>query len=183
MDAMSIGNKEILKNSSPIAFTYITLGITFGALFSIKGGSTFEALIIATFCFAGAAQFVALEFYNSGFSFIFLFTTIFILNIRHIIYGLSFLNMWKGWRKFYLFSALTDENFGISQIYKSKEPSDNEWLKIFSINHLYWILGCVFGSLIPESTLKSFEGSDFALTALFVAIFTSSLKSRKVSNE
>lgn len=177
---MPLSNKNILKNSLPIAFAYIILGFTFGALFSSKGGSPFEALIISVFCFAGAAQFVAIEFYRSDFSTLFMFMTIFTLNIRHIFYGISFLNTWTGYRKIYLFLALTDENFGISSLYRKHKPSDNEWVKIYSLNHFYWVFGCFSGSLVPSSFTQKVLGADFSLIALFVAIFASAMRKRKV---
>ena len=179
---MSLSNKQILKNSLPIAFTYITLGITFGVLFSQKGGSALETFLIALFCFAGSAQFIAIEFYGPNNSLAILFSTVFLVNIRHSIYSFSFLNMWKGWKRIYLFSALTDENFGVSQFYRQLTPTDSEWVKIFSLNHIYWIIGCVLGNFTPPELIESFQGSEFSLTALFVAIFTSSIKKRMTSN-
>jgi 4-azaleucine resistance transporter AzlC len=181
MDTVPLSNKSIFKNSLPVAFAYIILGMTFGVLFSSKGGSPFEALIISIFCFAGAAQFVAIEFYRPDFSAVFMFVTIFILNIRHIFYGISFLNTWSGLRKIYLFSALTDENFGISNLYRVHAPSDKDWVKIYSLNHSYWVLGCFTGSLAPSSYTKNILGADFSLIALFIAIFASSMKKRKVA--
>ena len=181
MDTVPLSNKNIFKNSLPIAFAYLILGFTFGALFSLKGGSSFEALIISVFCFAGAAQFVAIEFYRPDFSALFMFITIFTLNIRHIFYGISFLNTWTGYRKIYLFLALTDENFGISNLYREHKPSDKEWVKIYALNHSYWVLGCFSGSLVPSSFIQNILGADFSLTALFVAIFAGSMRKRTVA--
>lgn len=177
---MPLSNKSIIKNSLPVAFAYLVLGFTFGALFSSKGGSPFEALIISIFCFAGAAQFVAIEFYRPDFSAIFMFITIFTLNIRHIFYGISFLNTWAGYKKIYLYLALTDENFGISNIYREHKPSDNEWLKIYALNHSYWVVGCFSGSLVSSSFINRIVGADFSLIALFIAIFASAMRRRKV---
>jgi 4-azaleucine resistance transporter AzlC len=176
---MPLSNRSILKNSIPIAFAYIVLGFTFGALFSSKGGSSFEALIISVFCFAGAAQFVAIEFYRPDFSAPFMFLTIFTLNIRHVFYGISFLNTWSGFRKIYLFLALTDENFGISNLYRDHKPSEKDWVKIYSLNHSYWVIGCFSGSLLPSDLFQKVLGADFSLIALFVAIFASAIRKRK----
>lgn len=181
MDTVPISNKIIFKNSLPIAFAYLILGFTFGALFSSKGGSPFEALFISIFCFAGAAQFVAIEFYRSDFSAFFMFAMIFTLNIRHIFYGISFLNTWSGFRKIYLFLALTDENFGISNLYREHKPTDKEWVKIYALNHSYWVLGCFSGSLVPSSLIHKILGADFSLIALFVAIFASAMRKRRMA--
>jgi 4-azaleucine resistance transporter AzlC len=176
---MHLSNRNIIKNSLPIAFAYIILGFTFGALFSSKGGTPLEALVISLFCFAGAAQFVALEFYKPDFPVVFMFVTIFTLNIRHVFYGMSYINTWKGIKKIYLLMSLTDENFGISNYYRSFKPSDNEWIKIYSINHGYWVFGCIAGSLIPLELFNRVLGAEYSLIALFIAIFASSMKRRK----
>lgn len=177
---MPLSNKNILKNSLPIAFAYLVLGFTFGVLFSSKGGSSFEALMISIFCFAGAAQFVAIEFYRPDFSPWLMFLTIFTLNIRHIFYGISFLNTWRGYRKIYLFLSLTDENFGISNLYREHKPNDKEWVKIYALNHAYWVVGCFSGSLVSSSLVNTIVGADFSLIALFIAIFASAMRKRKV---
>jgi 4-azaleucine resistance transporter AzlC len=178
MDAMPLSNKSIIKNSLPVAFAYILLGLTFGVFFSAKGGSSLESLFISLFCFAGAAQFVALEFYSNGFSPLFMFITIFILNLRHVFYGMAFSNVWKGGHKIYLFMALTDENFGISKMYREHKPNENEWLKIFMLNHAYWIFGCFTGSLFSAHFIQRVVGAEFSLIALFVVIFASAVKKR-----
>lgn len=176
---MPLSNRSIIKNSLPVAFAYILLGLTFGVFFSAKGGSPLESLIISFFCFAGAAQFVALEFYSNEFSPLFMFITIFILNIRHLFYGMAFSNVWKGSRKVYLFMALTDENFGISNMYRHHKPNEQIWLKIFMLNHAYWVFGCFSGSLIPSSFIQTVVGAEFSLIALFVVIFASAVKKRR----
>jgi 4-azaleucine resistance transporter AzlC len=180
---MSIARTEIIKNSLPVALSYITLGLTFGALFSAKGGSPLEALIISVFCFAGAAQFIALEFYGNNFSFTYLFIAVFICNVRHVFYGLSFLQKWSGWKKIYLFSALTDENLGISYHYINRSLRENDWLMVYGLNHSYWIIGCVVGSLVPISNLDSIKGFSFALVAMFISILCNLLKQERTKDE
>lgn len=171
--------KEIFSNSLPVALGYLSLGFTFGVLFSAKGGSTLEALIISVLCFAGAAQFIALQFYQKEFSVLFMFSTIFLLNIRHIFYGLKYLNLWeKGWSRFYLFSALTDENYGMTALYANKGLSVDEWMKVFGLNHFYWVFGCTIGASVPSDALKYLKGADFSLVSLFIVIFASTLKTK-----
>ena len=176
---MSLNVSEILKNSLPVAFGYLTLGFTFGALFVGKGGSVLESFLIAFFCFAGAAQFIALQFYHPGFSYSFMFLTIFLLNVRHIFYGLKHLNLWpQGVRRFYLFCALTDENYGMTTVYASEKLSTGEWTKVFGLNHLYWVTGCTLGAFVTPGMMTLIQGADFSLIALFIVIFSGALKSK-----
>ncbi len=176
---MSLKTQELLKNSLPVALGYLTLGFTFGVLFSGKGGSAIEAFLISLFCFAGAAQFIALQFYKPDFSILFMFSTIFLLNIRHVFYGLKYLNLWdKGLGRIYLFSALTDENYGMTNLYSSSKLTQKDWLKVFGLNHSYWVFGCTLGALVPGQVIQYIQGADFSQVALFIVIFASSLKSK-----
>jgi 4-azaleucine resistance transporter AzlC len=176
---MSLKPKELFKNSLPVALGYLTLGFTFGVLFSGKGGSAIEAFLISLFCFAGAAQFISLQFYKPDFSILFLFSTVFLLNIRHIFYGLKHLNLWgKGLERLYLFSALTDENYGMTSVYSASKLTQRDWLKVFGLNHSYWVFGCTLGALVPGELIDYIKGADFSLVALFIVIFASSLKAK-----
>ncbi len=74
--------------------------------------------------------------------------------------------------------ALTDENFGISSLYRDKNPEQSVWFKIFFLNHFYWVTGCVTGSLLATKIVQNIVGADFVLIALFVAIFSSSMRKR-----
>lgn len=175
---MSLKNSYILKNSLPIAFAYIILGFTFGVLFGGKGGSPIEAFFISALGYSGVTQFIALEFYHGGFPAIVLFSTLIVINLRHVLYGIPFLNLWQGKLKFYLFGTLTDEAFALSQVYRERKPSMFEWVKVHFLNHFYWIFGCVSGSLVPADVIHKFAGADFALIALFLSIFASTLRKK-----
>lgn len=173
--------KEYFLKSLPVAVGYITLGLTFGILFQAKGGGPFESFLISLFCFAGAAQFIALEFYKPEFNTSFLFITIFTLNLRHIFYVLNKINLFqKNWKRTYLLMALTDENYGMMSFYDELKFSNNEWLKVFALNHFYWIFGCVAGSLAPKIIIEMSKGAEFSLIALFIVIFASNLKRKKL---
>ena len=39
------------------------------------------------------------------------------------------------------------------------------------LDHIYWVAGCVIGSVAGNILPISFEGIDFVLTALFVTLF------------
>lgn len=177
---MPLKTKDLIFKSLPVALGYLGLGFTFGVLFSSKGGGPLEAFLISLLCFAGAAQFVALEFYNSESSFFFMFFTIFLLNIRHIFYGLKHLSLWRtGIHRAYLFSALTDENYGMTSVYSHYKLTEKEWVQIFGLNHLYWVFACTLGALVPGGLMEYVKGADFSLVALFIVIFASALKSKK----
>ena len=47
------------------------------------------------------------------------------------------------------------------------------------LDHLYWVAGCVLGSVAGNFLPISFEGIEFVLTALFVTLFTEQWLSNK----
>ena len=97
------------------------------------------------------------------------------INARHLFYGISMLDRYKGvgWKKFYLIYGMCDESFSINYTAKIPENVDKGWFMFFVtfLNHMYWFtgaaLGGIFGSLIRFNT----EGLDFVMTAMFVVIF------------
>ena len=99
----------------------------------------------------------------------------FMVNIRHVFYGLSLIEKFRdmGKKKLYMIFSLTDETYSLFFITKVPEGVD-EHKFLFSIallDQLYWIIGsaigAIAGTLIPFDT----TGIDFAMTALFVVIF------------
>ena len=97
------------------------------------------------------------------------------INARHLFYGISMLDRFRGTglKKLYLIFGMCDETFSIN--YTAEIPSDVDrgWFMFFVtfLNHFYWFsgsaLGGIFGSFIHFDT----EGLDFVMTAMFVVIF------------
>lgn len=169
--------KEMIVQSFPVAVAYIFLGVTFGVLFASKGGSIGLSFIISVTTFAGAAQFLSLEYFGTDFHTLEFFLAIFILNIRHIGYGLTAIKKFGtwDWRKVYMIWGFTDENFGMLQINNYEEKKSI--FKIFLINHFYWVFGCTLGAAVGKNI--NVKGLEFALTSLFIILFFESLKNVK----
>jgi len=97
-----------------------------------------------------------------------------LINFRHLVYGLSMLEKFRGMgpRKLYMIFSLTDETYALLSSARAPVGVDprNFYFAIALLDQSYWILGSVIGAvagaLIPFST----EGVDFAMTALFVVI-------------
>lgn len=169
---------EILKASLPVIIGYSALGFTFGVLFQQKGGTAIESLFISLFTFAGAAQFLAIDFYNSNADMLTFFIAIFLLNIRHMIYGLTSLNKLGKWnaKKVYLIHALTDENFGMLNFFSKRNLKQKDLVKLFFTNQLFWMMGCTAGVLLASSLNMKIKGMDFILTALFLILIVENIK-------
>lgn len=159
----------------PVMLGYISVGIAFGLLFEKSGYSLAWAMLMSLTVYAGSMQFIAINLLTSGAGFIEIALMTLFVNIRHVFYGLSFIDKFKdmGKKKGYMIFSLTDETYSL--LCSSKAPEGvNSNLFIFSIaflNQIYWILGTIIGSAAGSLIKFNTKGIDFAMTALFVVIF------------
>ena len=164
-----------LPYTLPIFIGFLFIGLSYGFLMASKGFSIFYPIIMSIVIFAGAMQFVAVSLLLSAFHPLYAFLMTLMVNARHLFYGISMLEKYKGtgWKKFYLIFGMCDESFSINYTAKIPAGVDKGWFMFFVtlLNHFYWFsgstLGGIFGSLIHFNT----EGLEFVMTAMFVVIF------------
>ena len=168
--------KTALLDTLPVMTGYVVLGFGFGVVMSANGFGVLFTAAMSTFLFAGSMQYAAVPLLTSGASLLTLGLTTLMVNARHLFYGVSMLEKYKGMgkRKPYLIFALTDETYSL--VCHDKEGlSDGArrdyYLFVSLLDQLWWVLGSVLGAAV--GTLVSFnsEGVDFALTALFITVF------------
>ncbi len=175
--------KNAIKNaflaSLPVLAGYIFLGIAFGLLMNSRGFGLVMVLCMSLFIFAGSMQFVAIDLLSgNATSLLTIAITTFMVNARHIFYGISMLDRYKkaGARKPYLIFALTDETYslvcnGYNFPYANKKHEYDYYFFVSLFNQCWWVTGSVIGSLLGELLPFTIVGIDFALTALFVTVF------------
>lgn len=162
---------------------YVFLGFGFGILMQRSGFGVLWAIAMSLFIYAGSMQYVAVSLLTSGASLLTTALTTFVVNARHLFYGISMIDAYKhtGRKKPYLIFGLTDETYSlVSRNQIPVEGSKNHyffWVTLF--DHLYWITGTVLGSLVGTLLPINYEGVEFALTALFVTIFVEQWLSTK----
>jgi len=98
--------------------------------------------------------------------------TTFLINSRHLFYGLSFpLHRVRGrLAKAYSVFALCDEAYALTT---SKDPDTLTSGRILWTQrglHASWAAGALLGGLVGSALLGGLEGLDFILTALFVVL-------------
>lgn len=172
--------KRILKKSIidtiPVMTGYLCLGFGFGILHHSAGYGIFSAFIMSLTIFAGSMQYIAVGLLASGASLITIAITTLLVNARHLFYGISMLEKYRGtgFRKPYLIFALTDETYSLMCNDHSDIPLDKRkdyYLTVSLLNHSYWVIGSVLGAATGTFFDFNSEGIDFVLTALFVTIF------------
>lgn len=159
----------------PVLTGYLFIGIAFGVMFAEKGYSWLWAVLMSTLVYAGSGQYLAVNFFVPGFSFLQAMFLTLMVNIRHVFYGISLLEKFNkiGKKRWYMIFALTDETYSL--LCTTNIPSDVEeekfLLAISVLDQLYWIAGSAIGALAGALLPINSKGIDFAMTALFVVIF------------
>lgn len=160
----------------PVMVGYLFLGAAYGILMSVKGIEIGWALAMSVFVYAGSLQYVGIDLLVSAAGPLTAFAMALMVNARHLFYGISMLGKYQpiGKGKSYLIFGLTDETFSVLCSEETPEGISKKWtyLWITLLDQLYWIAGTLFGAVAGNAISFDTKGLDFALTALFIMIFT-----------
>ena len=175
--------RQALKISSPVFFGYIAIGIPFGLMMSNAGYPVWISFFMSVVMLSGTGQYIAVGLFASGAKLSTIAVAMLLINIRHIVYGLSLFREFSqaGKYKPYLIFALTDETYALQTsmtVPKGIEPGIFRFT-VSALDHLYWILGGLIGAIAGRLIPISFRGVDFALTALFAVILTEQITKSK----
>lgn len=169
-------NAALFRQTLPILFGYLPLGMAFGVLFSTQlDYAWWYAPLMGVTIFAGAGQILAVSLIAARAGLLEVFVAMFVLNARHLFYGLSLLSQFRGagWRKIYLIFGLTDETYSLLTSRPRPGPRKQEQRNDFRItllNQAYWVAGCALGALLGDNVAFDSTGIEFALVALFVVL-------------
>lgn len=168
--------KSAFIDTVPVMTGYLVLGFGFGIILKSAGYGILLTFAMSFFIYAGSMQYVAVGLLTSGASLITAAITTLMVNARHLFYGISMLEKYKGIgkRKPYMIFALTDETYSLVCGDNPKiepEQRTNYCFFVSLFDHIYWVTGSVLGAVIGTVLRFNSEGIDFALTALFLTIF------------
>lgn len=167
--------KKAFPYTIPVLTGYLFIGIAFGVMYAEIGYSFLWAILMSVLVYAGSGQYLAVNFFVPGISFLQIVFLTFMVNVRHIFYGISLVERFNkiGKSRWYMIFALTDETYSL--LCTTKVPEDVDESKfLFAISvldHSYWVLGSAIGAIAGTLLPISSEGIEFAMTALFVVIF------------
>ena len=164
-----------LPHSLPILAGYGFLGLAYGISMSVHGFHPLYTILMCIFIFGGSTQIVAISLLSAGFDPLNTFVVNLVLCARHIFYGISMLEKYRGLglKKIYMIFGMVDETFSINYSAEPPKDVDRGWFMFFVtlFDQIYWVVGstvgAVFGTLINFST----EGIEFVMTSMFVVIF------------
>ena len=152
--------KYAFLRSLPVMVGYLVLGLGFGVLLAAKGYGVGWAFAMSALIYAGSMQYVAVDLLAGGASLVTAALMTLTVNARHLFYGISMLDRYKGtgWKKPYLIFGLCDESFSINYTANIPLGVDRGWFYFFvtALNHLYWLsgatIGGIFGSMVQFDT-------------------------------
>ncbi len=170
-----VAYKAAFPHTIPVMTGYLFIGIAFGVMFADKGYNFLWAGLMSLLVYAGSGQYLAVNFFDPSVSFLQVMFLTFMVNVRHIFYGLSLLDKFKvsGKKKPYMIFSLTDETYSLYFLTKTPpEVDEGKFLFALStLNQSYWIIGSMIGGLAGTLIPFNSKGIDFAMTALFIVIF------------
>lgn len=166
--------KKAFEVSIPVMMGYSVLGFAFGLLLVSFDYPWYLAPIMSLFIYAGALQFVAINFFNVKAGMVDIAIASLFVNIRQSFYGLSLLKRFKktGKLKPYLIFGLTDETYALLTTIKDDEQLKKRWYYFFLtlFNQAYWFIGSTLGAVVGSNIEFNTSGLEFSLTALFVVL-------------
>lgn len=158
----------------PVLMGYLSIGIAFGLMLEAVGYNVIWAFFMSLTIYAGSGQYMGVELLATGAALVNVAALTLILNFRHLVYGLSLLEKFRGMgvRKLYMIFSLTDETYALLSSARVPERVDPHayYFAIALLDQSYWILGSVLGSVAGALIGFDTTGIDFAMTALFLVI-------------
>ncbi|MCI5898036.1 MAG: AzlC family ABC transporter permease [Anaerovoracaceae bacterium] len=163
-----------IRVTVPVLMGYLAIGMAFGLMLQSVGYGAPWALLMSLTIYAGSGQYLGVSLLATGASLPQVAFLTLMINFRHLVYGLSMLEKFRGMgkRKFYMIFSLTDETYALLSSVKVPEGirAHDYYFTIAMLNQSYWVLGSVLGSLLGAALGIDTTGVDFAMTALFLVI-------------
>ena len=167
----------------PVMTGYLCLGLAYGLLMQTKGYGPLWSTLMSAVAFGGSMQYVAITLLTTTFDPLRAFLLSIMVNARHIFYGLSLLEKYKGLgrARIPLIYTLSDETFSLVSSLEPPEGVDRRryYLYISLLDYGYWVGATCLGGLLGGALTFDTTGLDFALTALFVVLFLEQWKQRE----
>ena len=158
----------------PVLMGYLAIGMAFGLMLQAEGYGVLWAAAMSLTIYAGSGQYLGVSLLASGAPLTQVAFLTLTINFRHLVYGLSMLEKFRGMgaRKLYMIFALTDETYALLSSARPPEGVDSHdfYFAVALLDQSYWLLGSLLGSVLGSALGFDTTGVDFAMTALFLVI-------------
>ena len=175
--------KAAFPATIPVLTGYGCLGLAYGLLMAANGYGPLWSTLMSAIGFGGSMQYVAITLLVTAFDPLQAFLLALMVNARHIFYGISMLDKYKGLGKVrpFLIYVLSDETFSLVSTLEPPEGVERKgfyfWISL--LDYGYWVAATALGGLLGRFLTFDTTGLDFALTALFVVLFLEQWKKKE----
>lgn len=186
---MTSSRREFFSGAAevaPVLVAMVPIGLLWGTLAAGKGFTVFEALLMSTIVFAGAAQFVAIEMWRDPVPVLLLTATAFIVNVRHVLMSASLSRHIPGIpRALHPLVAyfLVDESWALAERRALTQPVTLAYFLGLALPLAScWLITTGIGAMLGRALGDpSALGLDFAFSALFISILMGFWKGRSTA--
>lgn len=175
--------KAAWPKTIPIMAGFLFLGFSYGVYMNVSGFSFIYPMVMSAVIYGGSLEFLTVSMLLSPFAPLQVFTVSLMIQARHLFYGISMLEKFKGTglKKLYLIYGMCDETFSVNYVADIPADVDRGWFMFFVtlLNQIYWVAGATLGGLFGSLITFNTKGLDFVMTALFAVIFLDRLMTEK----
>ncbi len=177
-------NIKVLKVAWPVCLGYLPMGLACGMFAQKVGLGLWEVAGMCLILYAGSGQFISMAMIMQSASVISIVLTIFVVNLRHFLFSSTLVRYLKG--KSPLFLAfygyeITDESFAMNlSAFEKGDWSPGEAVRLNVIAHSTWLLSNVAGYLGSELIAVDTQLVGYALTSMFIGLWSFYLDERKM---
>lgn len=161
-----------VADSSVVMLGIAVLGLGLGIILNAHGLPIWTAPLLSALVFAGSVEFLMVGMVSGGVPLASIALTVFLVNARHLVYGLSYpLHNVKGfWAKALAIHTLCDEAFAVNSGPDRNERSGARILWVNVLIYVSWVLSVILGYVLGASFLSNLKGVDFVMVAIFTVL-------------
>ena len=167
--------QEAFPVTIPIFAGFWFVAFAYGFYMHTLGFSPLYPMAMAMIIFGGSLEFITVSLLLSPFAPWQTFLIAFTVQARHLFYGLSMLEKYKGsgWKKPFIIFMMCDETFALNYTATIPYHIDRSWYYfwISFLNYFYWVSGAAIGGLLGSLIQFNTKGLSFVMTTLFLVIF------------
>ncbi len=170
----------------PLVIAAFPFGVVYGAMAQTIELTVLQTVGMSAIVFAGSSQFIAVTLLASAASFPIIVFTIFIVNLRHMLYSANLIKRVQHWPQYWrapLAFWLTDETFAAvsGRLLTQSDASGLRWFYFGSAIFMYsfWQLSSLLGFLLGQTIPGLSDwGLEIAMIVAFIGIVVPALKAR-----
>ena len=164
---------------TPLWLGVVPFGVVYAVLARDAGLSLLETQSLSVLVFAGSAQVSAVGLFGTGAAAVEIVSTTLLLNVRHVLYGLSLGRRipLHGWRRPTAAYFLTDEAFGVTVASRERAFPFllGTELSLFLVWNLATLGGAIAGTAIADPAAL---GIDLVFPLAFLALLVPLVRTR-----